>query len=83
MKSAIKEINTRLRKLNIDIEINQYIFNLFNKVYGIKENEKYCYIHKLYNQPNYSYSMQVIELIVEEIKKAPTHIIEYLKKAKK
>ena len=64
MKNAIKEINRRLQSEGINFEINQYIFNLFNKVYGIKENEKYCYVHRQYAQPSYTYSMQTIELIV-------------------
>jgi len=83
MKNAMKEINRRLQSLNIDFVINQYIFNLFNTVYGIKENEKYCYIHKQYSQPSYTYSMQAIELIVGEIQKDPDNIIENLKKHKK
>ena len=83
MKNAIKEINRRLQSEGINFEINQYIFNLFNKVYGIKENEKYCYVHRQYAQPSYTYSMQTIELIVGEIQKASENIVEYLKKTKK
>lgn len=83
MKSAIKEINRRLQNENIDFEMNQYIFNLFNKVYGIKENEKYCYVHKQYAQPSYTYSMQTIELIVSEIQKDSENIVEQLKRTKK
>lgn len=83
MKNAIKEINRRLQSEGINFEINQYIFNLFNKVYGIKENEKYCYVHRQYAQPSYTYSMQTIELIVGEIQKDSENIVEYLKKAKK
>lgn len=84
MKTALKEINRQLQNAGIDIKINAYHFNLFNKVYGLKENEKYCYIHRIYAQPSYSYSMQAIELIVGEIKKDPEHILEYLKsRAKK
>lgn len=83
MKNAIKEINRRLQNQGIDFEMNQYIFNLFNKVYGIKENEKYCYVHRQYAQPSYTYSMQTIELIVGEIQKDSEHILEKLKTAKK
>lgn len=63
--------------------MNQYVFDLFNKAYGIKENEKYCYVHRQYAQPSYTYSMQAIELIVSEIQKNPENILEMLKKAKK
>ncbi|MCI5620673.1 MAG: DUF3644 domain-containing protein [Lachnospiraceae bacterium] len=83
MKTAIKEISRRLQSVGISFDMNRYIFDLFNKVYGIKENEKYCYIHKQYDQPSYTYSMQAIELIVGEIQKDPNHIVERLKNAKK
>ena len=74
MKSAIKEINARLQKAQIDFEINRYIFGLFNKVYGIKENEKYCYVHTQYKNPMYTYSMQAIDLIYNEIVKDSQNI---------
>lgn len=83
MKTAIKEINRRLQSEGIDFKINQYIFDLFNKKYGIKDNEKFCYIHKQYAQPSYTYSMSAIELIVGEIKNDSENIIENLKKSKK
>lgn len=83
MKNAIKEINRRLQNEKIDFVMNQYIFDLFNKEYGIKENEKYCYVHRQYAQPSYTYSMQAVELIVGEIEKNPLGIVKHLKKAKK
>lgn len=83
MKNAIKEINRRLQNAGIEFVMNQYIFNLFNKVYNIKENEKYCYVHKQYSQPSYTYSMQAIDLIVGEIEKDSENIVENLKRAKK
>lgn len=83
MKNAIKEINRRLQNEKIDFVMNQYIFDLFNKEYGIKENEKYCYVHREYAQPSYTYSMQAVELIVGEIEKNPLGIVKHLKKAKK
>lgn len=83
MKTAIKEINRRLQAEGIDFKINQYIFGLFNKVYEIKYNEKFCYIHKQYAQPSYTYSTAAIELIVGEIKKDSENIVENLKRTKK
>lgn len=83
MKTALKEINRQLQKEGIDLKINAYHFDLFNKVFGLKDNEKYCYIHRIYAQPSYSYSMQAIELIVGEIKKDPENIIDNLKKMTK
>lgn len=69
MKNACKEINNRLIKYSLEPIMNQYVFSLFNKVYGIKENSKYCYVHKQFSQPQYTYSIHAIDLIVEEIKK--------------
>ena len=83
MKTALKEINRRLQSEGIELEVNQYIFGLFTKVYGIKENEKFCYVHRQYAQPSYTYSMQAIEFVVNEILKDPENIVENLKKAKK
>ena len=82
MKSAIKEIDRRLRRENIDFTMNQYVFNLFNVVYGLKEYEKYCYVHRQYAQPSYTYSIHTIDLIVAEIMKDPEHIVQRLKKNK-
>lgn len=81
MKTAIKEINRRLQGEKINFKINQYIFDLFNKVYDIKGNERYCYIHKQYAQPSYTYSMAAIELIFGEIKKDTENIVNNLKKS--
>jgi hypothetical protein len=75
MKSAIKEITRRLQASGVEFGMNQYIFDLFNKVYGIKENEKYCYVHRQYAQPSYTYSMHAIDLIVGEIQKDPENIV--------
>lgn len=83
MKTALKEINRQLQKEGIDLKINSYHFDLFNKVFRLKENERYCYIHKIYAQPSYSYSMQSIELIVGEIKKDSENILNNLKKMAK
>lgn len=83
MKTAIKEINRRLLAKGINVDVNQFVFNLFNKVYGLKDDEKYCYVHKQYSQPTYTYSMQAIELIVGEIIKDPDNIVENLKRHKK
>ena len=80
MKSAIKEIDQRLRRAEIDFKMNQYVFNLFNVVYGIKDNEKYCYIHRQYAQPSFTYSIHAVELIYSEIVKDPENIVNRLKK---
>lgn len=78
-KKCNKEIEKRLNKLGINIGFNTYHFNLFCKYYDIKENPRLCYIHKVTAQPTYSYSIQTIELIVDEIRKNPDNIIQDLK----
>ena len=83
--SIYDNIGISVPKLEKDDEITDIdpftVFGLFNKVYGIKENPKFCYVHKQFSQPQYTYSMQAVELIVEEIKKDPTNIVENLKKS--
>lgn len=79
-KKCCAEINRRLEKQHIEIKFNMYHFNLFCKYYNIKDNSKLCYISKMFSQPQYSYSLQTIDLIVEEIKKDPKNIIQNLKK---
>ena len=74
-KSCIKVINNHLKKKEIKPiykdkpidEINNYHFRLFCSYYGLKENDKYCYVHKQFSTPQYSYSQQVIDFIVTEI----------------
>jgi hypothetical protein len=56
-----------------------YHFSLFIKYFNIKENDKLCYTHKIHTNPTYSYSIQAIEFIFDEIKKDPDNIIQNLK----
>lgn len=78
-KKCCSEINRRLEKAKIDIKFNMYHFNLFCKYYDFKSNKKLCYTSRMYSQPQYSYSLQAIDFIVEEIKKDPDNIIQNLK----
>lgn len=86
-KSCIKEINKRIQKEGIpllfngaEVEMNMYHFNHFTKYFGMKENEKLCFTYLISTQPQYSYSQQAIDFIFEEIKKAPSTILDDLKK---
>ena len=88
-KNCCAEINKKLDKLGIVLKYNDINrkfnsndFNLFCKYYNIKENPKLCYVHKIYSQPQYSYSLQTIDFIVDEIKKDPDNIILNLKMQK-
>lgn len=86
-KKLIAEVNKQLLKLGIvlkfgekpNVKFNTHYFDLFCKYYGIKANEKWCYPHNQFSQPMYSYSMQAIEFIVEEIKKDPENILNNIK----
>lgn len=86
-KSCISIIREQLRKDNIEIYYNGTItkftsfhFINFCKYYNLKNNEKLCYAHRQYATPQYSYSQQMIEFIVDEIKKDPEHILDNIKK---
>lgn len=85
-KACIKEINKKIQKDNVkllfggkDIEMNMYHFSLFTSYFGIKENERLCFTYQVSTQPQYSYSQQAIDFIYDEIKKAPSTILDDLK----
>lgn len=88
--SCVKEISTRISRTglicqfgNTDNKFTSYHFNLFCEYYGLKSNERYCYVYTQYANKIYSYSIQTIDFIVDELKKDPENIIQNLKKALK
>lgn len=89
-KACIKELNNRLSRDGITLlfrgepaVVNQYWFRLFTTYFGMKENEKMCFVYQISSQPQYSYSQQAIDFIYGEIKKAPDHILDDLKEKTK
>lgn len=62
-------------------KFTSFHFNNFCKYFNLKENEKLCYIHTQFSQPQYSYSLQIIEFIIDEIKKDPEKILDNIKKS--
>lgn len=75
-KKCIEIIRSRLLSEHISLlyrgnptKFNSFHFNNFCKYYNLKFNEKYCYIHTQFSQNQYSYSMQITEFIIDEIKK--------------
>ena len=80
-KKCCIEINKRLSKAGILWVFNRSHFDLFCKYYDVKANEKLCYVSKIYSEPQYSYSLQTIDFVVDEIKKDPDNIIQNLKNA--
>jgi hypothetical protein len=79
MKACNKEITARLKRRGMNIEFNQYMFQLFVAYFGIKESEKFCYINTVGTTPTYQYSYATIEFIFEEYMKDPENIIKNLK----
>lgn len=85
-KSSIAEINKRLQRSGIhmlfrgeEVQMNTYRFGLFTSYYGMKDNERFCFVNRIDKIPRYYYSIQAIDFIVDEIKKAPDRILDDLK----
>ncbi len=85
--NIITAVNERLKKKNIQLKyksgFNTYVLSLFIEFYNIKSDSKYAYRHCIGNQTSYTYSQQLVEFIVSQIKKDPNNFVESLKKAKK
>lgn len=80
-KSAIEAIKGKLHKLNIDIRFNKYVFGLFVDYYELKGNERYHYSYSVGTTTFHSYSQQVVDLIINEIKKDPENIVDNIKES--
>jgi hypothetical protein len=82
-KTVITAVNTRLDKNHIKLGypqgFNTYVLNLFIDFYNIKQNKKYAYEHVIGNQHTFTYSQQLVDCIIAEIKKAPDKFVESLK----
>ncbi|MCM1126049.1 MAG: DUF3644 domain-containing protein [Lachnospiraceae bacterium] len=86
-KSCIDAIKERLHREHIELSYNEkptkftsFHFTNFCKYYSLKENKKLCYVHRQYATPQYTYSQQMIDFILDEIRKDPTHILDNIKK---
>lgn len=86
-KGVIKIVVDRLNKKNIEIGyqsgFNTFVLNLFMDFYNVKSDPKFSYAHKIGEKLQYTYSQQLVEFIVAEIKKDPQRIVESLRKSKK
>ena len=87
LKACLGEVNKRLLKDGImllfngkQVSLNSYHFRLLNDYFKIKENERFCYVYQVSTQPQYSYSQQAIDFIYDEIKKAPSTLLDDIKK---
>lgn len=85
--NIITAVNERLKKRNIQLGyksgFNSYVLSLFIEFYNIKSDSKYAYKHCIGKQTSYTYSQQLVEFIVSQIKKEPNNFVESLKRAKK
>jgi len=84
-KACIKELNKRITRDGIQLKyrgndavINNYHFRNFTAYFGIKENEKMCFVYQISSQPQYSYSQQAIDFIYDQIKTSPEKILDDL-----
>lgn len=62
-----------------EVKFNTFHFTLLVNYYNLKKDEKYCYIHKQFTTPKYSYSQQAIDFIIAEIKNDPENILDHIK----
>ncbi|MHA3066621.1 DUF3644 domain-containing protein [Lacticaseibacillus saniviri] len=92
--NIVQTVNDRLQANNIPFtstsangrvgnQFNSYHLNLFMNFYDVKQDSRYSYEHHWANHSEFSYSQQLAEFILGEIKKDPVNIINNLKKAKK
>lgn len=85
-KACITKVRERLTKEHIDLQYNgntvkftSFHFTNFCKYFGIKKNERFCYVHKQFSTPQYSYSLQAVEFIFDELRKDPENILNNIK----
>ena len=86
-KHCIEIIKEQLLKQNINliyngniVKFSSFHFTNFCKHFGLKDNTEYCYTHKQFTTPQYSYSQKAIDFIVSELSKDPKHILNNIKK---
>ena len=82
MYRSYTKANKQVKYNGKNTKFNSFHFNNFCKHYGLKDNQKFCYIHTQYAQPQYTYSQQAIDFIVVELTKDPEHILDNIKAKK-
>ena len=71
VKKIVSKVQQALNKAEIASKFNKSTFQDFVKYFNLKSDSKFCYTNKIADTPSYSYSMKVVDLIVEEYKKNP------------
>jgi hypothetical protein len=82
-KKCIEQINKRLERLNIDVNLNMFSFGLFVKYFGLKGDPRFHYAYNTGSTILHSYSQQTIDFIVNEIRKDPENIVLNIKESLK
>ncbi len=90
LKACISEVNKRIEREGIillfkgeQVTFNKYHFKLMDAYFKIKENKRLCYMYNVSTQPQYSYSQQAVDFIFDEIRKAPSTLLDKLKEGTK
>lgn len=86
-KSAVAFIRRRLDKEGITLRVkgepkrfNNFHFKVFADFYDMKGSERYSYDLSLGGeQPSWCYSQQAIDLILQEIRRDPGHVIDSMR----
>ena len=85
--NVVTAVQERLKKNHIVLSngdrFTPWTLSLFISFYDIKQDERYSYKHKIGNSENYTYSQDLIEFIIDEIKKDPKNFVNSLKMYKK
>ena len=86
VNKVIEHVNSRMAKEGISLmakgEKKSFTSNdwrLFVSFYGIKSRPELAYEHEIASSSQFSYSMRVVDFIMERIKDDPTGIIDSLK----
>lgn len=83
--NVITAVQERMNKNNLKIDnpkgFTNRILTTFIDFYNIKSDIKYSYLHKIGNQHQYTYSEELVNFIIDCIKKQPEKFVESLKNA--
>lgn len=90
VKNIIGHVNKRLKKAGIELmaggrskAFTTNDWKLFLSFYDLKSKSQYAYRHEVANTVTYTYSTQVVDFIIEEIRRNPSGIIDGLKRETK
>lgn len=71
VKKVVEKVQQALAKEKIEAKFNKSTFQDFLKYFNLKADSRLCYTNTIGQTPTFSYSMKVVDMIVEEYKKNP------------